>query len=112
MRNMHPLLRTVARRAALAATRRRGDTRAIQPEVRAHMRAPEEIVQFRPRSGLELFTIGWTSVMFGVLAAHIVRKFKPPPKTIEEMWLEAHAQKQGSEVNIGSCSCQGGDTSS
>ncbi|CAN6193837.1 unnamed protein product [Urochloa humidicola] len=111
MRNMHPLLRTVARRAALAASRR-GDSVAIQPEVRGHMRAPEKIVQFRPRRGLELFTIGWTSVMFGALVAHIVHKFKPPPKTIEEMWLEAHVQKQGSEVNIGSCSCQGGDTSS
>jgi len=100
---MHPLMRPFAQRAALAAGRRRGGCGSgkkgalplAQQEVRAQMHAPEELAQVRPPMGLGFTSIVWSGAMFGgVLIADIAFKFKPPPKTLEELWLEARRQEQ------------------
>ena len=45
--------------------------------------------------GLGFMSIVWSGAMFGgVLIADIAFKFKPPPKTLEELWLEARRQEQ------------------
>jgi hypothetical protein len=77
-----------------------------------HAPAPEEVAQVRPHGGLVGFTIGWSGPMFGIFIAHIALKFKPPPKTLEELWLEALLREQESEANVGSCPCPGAAASS
>jgi len=45
--------------------------------------------------GLGFTSIVWSGAMFGgVLITDIAFKFKPPPKTLEELWLEARRQEQ------------------
>lgn len=104
-------MQSFARRAALAAGRRRGGCSSgkkgalplVEQEARAQMHAPapEEVAQVRPHGGLVGFTIGWTGPMFGIFIAHIALKFKPPPKTLEKLWLEALLREQESEANVG-----------
>jgi hypothetical protein len=122
---MHPVLRSVVRRAALDARRRRWcdcnsgkKGGALSVARRAQTRAQQVHGPPPPPPRRVLppdFTTWWTCVTFGVLIAHIGLKFKPPPKTLEEMWSEAVSSEQAaSAANIGSscpCPCPPGATS-
>lgn len=106
---MHPVLRSVVRRAALAASKG-----ALSLAARAQTRA-QQVHGPPPRRVLPDFTTWWTCVSFGVLIAHIGLKLKPPPKTLGEMWSEAVSSEQAASAaaNIGSSRpCPPGATSS
>lgn len=93
---MNPTVQMIVRRAVAACSSNRITT-PIQRDVRSQLSAPRVAKQVRSHGDM---MSGGYCIMVGVFLGLLYHRFKPPAKTLDEIWMEISPSEEGSSENM------------